>query len=226
MPLLDPIPAQVDEKAFRRALRFSEDAAGAAAADDILAAAVPLLEPRAYFRDDFVEDRSEGGVTIGGRIFHSRLLRAHLNKIERVFPYLLTVGGGLEQAAAAQDDLYRQYAFEAAADLALHAAGARLEAHLRRVFGAGSLSAMNPGSLEDWPIEEQKPLFDLLGEGASKLGVRLTDSMLMMPRKSVSGILFAAEESFTSCALCPRARCQGRRAAFDPAKRAAFGLDA
>ncbi|MDD8027239.1 MAG: vitamin B12 dependent-methionine synthase activation domain-containing protein [Acidobacteriota bacterium] len=225
MPLLDALPASIDEKAFRRALRLSEDEGGAAAAAEILGAAVPLLRPRAYFRDDFVDARDIGGVTIGGRAFRSRVLRANLDTIERVFPYLLTVGGELERAAAAQDDLLRQYAFETAADMAIHAAGARLEAHIRRVFGTGSLSAMSPGSLTDWPLEEQGPLFALLGDGAEKLGVRLTESFLMVPRKSVSGILFASEEAFTSCALCPRPRCPGRRAAFDPEKRAAFGLE-
>ncbi len=225
MPVLDDISAQVDEAALRSALRLPSGDAGAAAAAAILAEARPLIKPPAYFRDEFVESRSPDGVVLGGRPFRSRLLRSHLDKIERVFPYLITIGAELEAAAAAKDDLLDQYALETAADLALAAAGARLEARLRRVFGTGPLSAMNPGSLEDWPIEEQKPLFYLLGDGPSRLGVRLTDSLLMTPRKSVSGILFASQEAFTSCALCPRPRCQGRRDAYDPDKRAAFGLD-
>lgn len=225
MPLLSDLAPRVDEQALRAALRLAGDEAGRAAAAEILAAALPLLEPRAFFRDDFVESRDDSGLTIGGRAFRSRVLRSNLDRIERVFPYVITVGGRLEREAAAQHDMLRQYSLETAADLALAAAGAGLEAHIRRVFGVGPLSAMNPGSLEDWPIEEQKPLFELLGDGPVRLGVRLTDSLLMMPRKSVSGILFASEEAFTSCALCPRPRCHGRRAAFDPERRAALGLD-
>ncbi len=225
MPILSDLTPQVDETALRSILRLPGDDAGLAAAAEILAVAVPLLEPRAFFRDDFVEARDETGVVIGGRSFRSRVLRSNLDGIERVFPYVITVGGRLEQEASAQDDLLRQFSLEAAADLALGAAGARLEAHIRRIFGTGPLSAMNPGSLPDWPIEEQKPLFALLGDGPDRLGIRLTDSLLMMPRKSVSGILFASEEAFTSCALCPRPRCHGRRAAYDPDKRASLGLD-
>ncbi len=38
----------------------------------------------------------------------------------------------------------------------------------------------------------------------------------MVPTKSVSGILFPAEESFASCQLCPRENCPNRRAPYDP----------
>ncbi len=70
---------------------------------------------------------------------------------------------------------------------------------------------------EDWPIQQQVPLFKLLGETESTVGVKLTDSLLMVPTKSVSGIRFGAETSFESCMLCPRPVCQNRRAPYDAA---------
>jgi len=75
---------------------------------------------------------------------------------------------------------------------------------------------MSPGSLEDWPITEQPRLFKLLGEGAAATGVRLTDSCLMLPTKSLSRLTFPSEHGFESCRLCPRERCPGRRAPYDP----------
>jgi hypothetical protein len=42
----------------------------------------------------------------------------------------------------------------------------------------------------------------------------LTDSLLMVPRKSISGILFPSEEGFVACQLCERERCPGRKAPF------------
>ena len=45
----------------------------------------------------------------------------------------------------------------------------------------------------------------------------LTDTFLMVPIKSVSGIFFPTEVSFESCQLCPRENCIGRRAPYDPA---------
>jgi hypothetical protein len=75
---------------------------------------------------------------------------------------------------------------------------------------------MSPGRLEDWPIEEQKPLFSLLGGKERKIGVQLTDSCLMLPAKTVSGLAYASEVSFESCKLCPRPACEGRKAAYSP----------
>ncbi|MCG8400671.1 MAG: vitamin B12 dependent methionine synthase, partial [Firmicutes bacterium] len=63
---------------------------------------------------------------------------------------------------------------------------------------------------------EQKKLFSILGDCSEKIGVELTDSLLMVPVKSISGIFFPAEAGFESCLLCPRADCPGRRAAYDP----------
>jgi len=74
---------------------------------------------------------------------------------------------------------------------------------------------MSPGSLKDWPINEQKKLFSILGDVESSLGVTLTPSFLMIPRKSLSGIYFPSEIPFLSCQLCPRQSCPSRQAAFD-----------
>ena len=87
------------------------------------------------------------------------------------------------------------------------------------------MSAMNPGSLEDWPISEQRQLFSILGDVESLIGVRLTDSFLMLPIKSVSGVYFPKEITFQSCQLCPRERCQGRRAPYDEKLKGKYFAD-
>ncbi|MGD0783411.1 MAG: hypothetical protein ABSA30_11190 [Candidatus Aminicenantales bacterium] len=191
----------------------------------LLEIASPLLRPRALFRDAFIGRREDAAVEIGGRLFHSRVLARNLEGTDLVFPFVLTVGGDLEKEASAQGDLLRQYYLEAIADLALSAAAGRLGDHLRNIFGLKKLGQMDPGSLEDWPLDQQVPLFALLGDTQGRLGVRLTDSLLMIPRKSISGIFFPSEESFTSCRLCPRPNCQGRRTTYDPGLRRAYGLE-
>jgi hypothetical protein len=81
---------------------------------------------------------------------------------------------------------------------------------------------MSPGSLEDWPITEQPKLFSLFGNTERVIGVRLTDSLLMVPRKSISGILFPSEENFISCRLCPREVCPSRKAPYDESHAAKY----
>ena len=50
----------------------------------------------------------------------------------------------------------------------------------------------------------------------TQLKMKLTDSFLMLPMKSVSGLYFATETSFQSCRLCPRKVCSGRQAPYEP----------
>jgi len=72
---------------------------------------------------------------------------------------------------------------------------------------------VNPGSgnIDLWPIEQMHGLFRLLGErGAEPIGVRLTESSLMVPNKSIAGMLFASAKSdYESCAYCDRELAEG-----------------
>ena len=76
---------------------------------------------------------------------------------------------------------------------------------------------MSPGSGDAviWPIEQQRNLFALLGDGSQQIGVQLTDSCLMIPNKSVSGIRYPTEIDFHTCQVCHREDCPGRIAPFD-----------
>jgi hypothetical protein len=83
---------------------------------------------------------------------------------------------------------------------------------------------MSPGSLEDWPIEQQRPLFSLLGNVEASIGVKLNKSLLMIPRKSVSGVYFPNEVTFYNCQLCPRERCEGRKAPYTEELAREYGI--
>ena len=50
------------------------------------------------------------------------------------------------------------------------------------------------------------------------IGVELTDTFLMLPVKSGSGLLFETEQSYENCSMCPRTDCPNRRAQFDKEK--------
>jgi hypothetical protein len=90
-------------------------------------------------------------------------------------------------------------------------------AHLKRTFRLTKIVRMNPGSgdADIWPIQQQAPLFALLGNVRERIGVELTPTFLMIPNKSASGVLFAAEKDFRSCQVCRREHCSGRGAPFD-----------
>ena len=72
-------------------------------------------------------------------------------------------------------------------------------------------SRFSPGFC-DWNVEEQHALFSLLPEDFC--GIRLTDSALMLPIKSVSGIIgigAECERVVTACSICTLEACFRRR---------------
>jgi len=217
--ILNNIPLSLSVEDLIKPLRLGQRKDGRAVAAELLRTAKALVVPKVLYRDAYIDKKEKTGVRIGGVRFASRVLRTNLDHAERVFPFVLTVGGALEEKAVSSGDLLRQYYLETLADLALGSVAQTFEKYLKRRFGLGKISSMSPGSLPDWPLTEQTALFSLLGDTQAEIGVRLTDSLLMIPRKSISGLYFQTEISFVSCQLCERKRCPGRRAPFDAAMR-------
>jgi hypothetical protein len=182
---------------------------------NLLEVAKPLISAKAIYEACYVDEKLEDGVIIDGIRLSSRVLRRNLDKVGRIFPYVVTIGARLEEKVKACTDLLEKYIIDTIGNIALIKARKHLEDHLRPRFALDSLSYMSPGSLADWPLEEQRPLFSLLKGAGESIGVRLTENLLMLPRKSVSGIFFPTEVIFFSCQLCPRDRCEGRKAKYD-----------
>ncbi len=192
--------------------------------EGLITRALSWVQAQAVFAAVYVEAREEDAVVIGGRRFKSRVLRKNLDDVGRVFPAVVTLGDRFDEAVETSRDLLEKYYLDAIGNLALAEARTHLIAHLRQRFAIDKLSWMSPGSLSDWPLEEQRPLFELLGAVGTAVGVRLTDSLLMLPRKSVSGIFFPAESTFFSCRLCPREPCDNRKAHYDEAAAREYGI--
>lgn len=175
-----------------------------------------LARPRALYLAAYITARGEDWVAIEGVRFSSRVLRVNLDAAYRVFPYLATCGPELQRWAGGMQDMVWGYWAEAIKEAALFCALEALNADLEARYRPGQTSKMSPGSLEDWPLLEQRQLFQLLGQRVEQIGVRLTESLLMVPTKTVSGIRFPNEIGFENCQLCPRDDCPGRRAEYDP----------
>ena len=222
MEVIDRIPAVLERDTVAERLRFNPARAGAIDFDALLAQARSLIALRAVYEMSYAGAKGEDTVEIAGVTFRSRVLRRNLDQAQKVFPFIMTAGPALEATAASSGDLLKQYYLEEIANIALGNGAAWLAARLSERWGFPGLASMDPGSLEDWPITEQPRLFSIFGDTERLIGVRLTDSMLMVPRKSISGIFFPSEEGFTSCQLCEREKCPGRRAPYDSALAAKY----
>lgn len=175
-----------------------------------------IAKPKAVYRVAAIDQRGEDYVVLDGTTFRSRILAVNLKQVYRAFPFVATCGVELDKWVASKDDTLDHFYADAIAERALRAAIQTLVDHITEHFRPDGLSEMNPGSLADWPLYEQKPLFSLLGDSPATIGVSLLPGMLMTPAKSVSGIWFPKAESFASCQLCPMPKCPGRRAPYEP----------
>ena len=224
MPCLEKIPLDLIPEKVIKQLHLNKNKDALSIVKELLEIAESLIQLKVFFKVSYISKKGEDIVEIDGQTFSSRVLRKNLDDVERVFPYIITIGKALEDKACSFGDLLKQYCLENIGDMALHSAKQYLVKHLQKQFGLEKLSSMSPGSLPDWPVTEQRPLFSLIGNTEDQIGVRLTDYMLMIPRKSISGILFPTEVTFFSCQLCPRERCPARKALYDENLKKKYGL--
>jgi hypothetical protein len=220
METIGPFPIELSVEAVQAKLRAPRPEA----IEALLSEALSLAEAKAAFAVAYVDEKGTDEVVINSRRFRSRVLRKNLETVGRVFPAVVTIGGRLERKADQSTDLLEKYYLDMIGNLILAEARSHVIRQLCRHFAISTLSWMSPGSLEDWPIEAQRPLFALLDGVEAAIGVQLTESLLMLPRKSVSGLFFPSETTFFSCRLCPRPHCQSRKARYDDKAVKEYGL--
>ncbi len=174
-----------------------------------------IAKPEALYGLAFIGSEDKRTVEVEGVTFKSRVLRVNIGSQQRIFPYIVTGGVELDAWARSRQGNLQRYLADIIAEQAVEVADDALEDHIQERHRPGTLSVMNPGSLSDWPISEQVPLFALLGDTKQTIGVALTESMMMVPVKSVSGIRFVSDQSFQSCQLCQSETCRARRSPYD-----------
>jgi len=181
----------------------------------MLADALSVARPKAMYGVASIDEKGEDYVVIEGKKIINPLIRKNVDKINRIFPYIATCGEEVEEWSKTIDDPYEKFWADGIKEIILMKAVIHLAETVKTQFNiTGYMSKMSPGSLKEWPIREQTVLFDLIGNVYESVGVRLTDSFLMLPIKSVSGFYFTSEDNFENCALCPILKCPGRRAEY------------
>jgi len=187
--------------------------------EGLVAQAAAVACPKVLWREAYVEALSGGTVTIDGVEFHSDAMRHNLAGIGRVFAYVATCGREVNGLPIAQNDYVLSAWLHFIKLELLKFCLPALRGVIQQQFGMEQLSAMNPGSGDEdvWTIDQQTGLFSLFGDVESQVGVQLTESYLMAPDVSVSGILFAADRAYQNCQLCRREGCPNRSAPFDAA---------
>ena len=150
--------------------------------------------------------------------FHmGNIIEQQLRGSEAYALFICTAGMEYEawqQRLKEQDDMVRVFIADALGSVIAEKCADVMEEHLQQSIdklGWHHTNRFSPGYC-GWDVSEQQLLFPLF-EGQT-CGVRLTDSSLMVPIKSVSGIIGQGEKvrrlDYT-CGLCDFKQCYKRR---------------
>jgi len=178
--------------------------------------AQPLIEPKAVYTTTHVSGFEDDLVHLeDGHVFKGVILADMLDSGQEVIPYVVTIGAKLESEISNEKNILRSYLLDKIGNYALHNALTFLKSLAYERLGSphGALSEFSPGTGtgELFGIEQQKPMFEVLDPTA--IGVHLTPSLMMVPRKSESGVLAVTPEEYVACAYCPR-KCESRSTPF------------
>jgi hypothetical protein len=215
---LDDIPVTTTLEEVLEKLRIAEP-------DDIelitglFNKAKEIARPKALYKESFVEDVDGNHVRIDETVFESNVVAANLKDVHRVFAYVCTCGTEVDDWTSGEKDYVVSLWLDMIKEMFLHEASVYFKEYIKKAYGFENISAVNPGSgnVDNWDISQQRLLFDLVGDVKEEIGVELTDTFLMHPIKSTSGLLYPSDTEFVNCALCNRENCIGRRAEFDSA---------
>jgi len=155
----------------------------------------------------------------GSIVFKSQVVAQLLEQCQQAAIFLVTIGRYLEDTAAklARDGLILQaMVLDAMGSSAVEKVADYAQDRIKELAEAKGLvisRRLSPGYC-DWSIGQQRMLFSALTDNT--VGVRLTRECLMIPQKSISGIIGIGPpngnvENYNPCNLCEKQDCPGRR---------------
>ena len=119
MAVLDRISVSIDYQAVCRKVRIPEESEFANDLGLLVDEAQSKAKPKAVYAVSFIESRTGSTVTIDGVKFESKVLRKNLEKVERVFPFVVTCGSELDELVCGKDDFLKQYWIETIKEVVL-----------------------------------------------------------------------------------------------------------
>lgn len=152
----------------------------------------------------------KGNLILGEQLFHpGETITGQLENASLFHVFIATVGKEFETWEKQEDDPLRSYIADAIGSCVAERCVTELHRRIRQQLPRnwGKTLHFSPGHCH-WDVAEQQQLFNLFP--ASFNLVTLTDSFLMFPVKSVSGVIGTGENvtvKSTPCQLCLKKDC-------------------
>jgi len=188
--------------------------------DEEIEEAYGLIQPSCFYQlMDIGRVRHPRVILEDGLTITSEVLSLVLSRCQQVAIFVSNIGRGLEHRVARlmQDgQMLKATILDAVGSEAAERTACYLQDIVRELAisnGYDITLRFSPGYC-DWDITEQRLLFQAMN--SAPLGVNLTEECLMVPRKSVSGIIGLGRSEkrqlrYSPCRLCTKTDCQSRR---------------
>jgi len=188
--------------------------------DDYAEHAHDLINPLySYITKDVEWARGSIAFIEDSIIFKSQVVAQLLEHCHQVAVFLVTIGKYLEETAhrLARDGLIlNATVLDAIGSSAVEKLANFVQDRIKEAAAAQGLvisQRFSPGYC-DWDIGQQRMLFWALT--GNTLGIHLTGECLMIPQKSISGIIGigppnGSVENYNPCKTCEKQNCPGRR---------------
>ncbi len=182
------------------------------------AATICAIKGVYYIFDDINPDNKSKSIQTGSVVFQvGRIIFNQIKKSESLAVFLCTAGEEIGLRAGNSvggKDFLKAYVYDVVGSEIVEAAADVLQARLKQSMeeeGFNITNRFSPGYCS-WDVSEQHKLFSLIP--GNYCGIRLTDSALMQPVKSVSGIIGIGTNvrmNPYACNLCDNTNCIYRR---------------
>ena len=160
----------------------------------------------------------------GGEEIHSRKIARTLKECDLAVFFIASIGGEVGDkidTLSEKNHLSDAYIVDSIGSVAVEDMVERFHIDMENRYKAAgrSVSARFSPGYCDWNIREQETLFSLFDP--KRVQVDLTDTFLMQPRKSISGVFGVMPfyqgrriDSYLPCFDCAKKDCESRRAKF------------
>lgn len=167
--------------------------------------------PQGAFLEAPVSHVTENSLAIAGTTFQGEMLVQAVGRMPWVYPFIATCGIELEAWGEHKEDpLQKFWASEIMAE-ALNQALVNVKTKIVEKFKPKATAMISPGAMADWPLGEQERLFTVLGKAPERIGVRLTEEFMMLPIKTLTGVIFPVDQDLSECVYCDRSNCPERK---------------
>jgi len=191
--------------------------------EDMEGVLIDRMEPSIYYLLRKIDSVNKGSIHLqGGPVFKSTKLSKTMKGCEEIICFIATLGNGVDNEIKGLMDenrLSEAYVLDAMGSVAVENMVERFHkresAKYQQVESKAVTLPFSPGYC-DWPLMDQKKLFNLFNP--FHLNVKLTDSCLMKPRKSISGVFGLTPlhphmpfHPYNPCTECSKKNCIARR---------------